>query len=161
VSEDSKRQEGREEKRNRTGDKRIKCVLCGAEAEYVKDGMSLCEKHFRAQEVENKEIDLVKIQIYADRCHTFLTLGCSLGFVVLGLWGVYAAVYYQGWSNFKISDVYVGWIGMMAMLMLAVITLGVFRIRYDRWQSKISKMIDAVQKGKHLPDLDKLDKWDC
>jgi hypothetical protein len=139
----------------------LKCVLCGMEAEYVRDGMSLCEKHFKAQQIGNKEIDLVKIQIYADRCHTSLILGFSLGFVFLGLWGIYATMYYQGWSSFKISDVYVGWIGMMAMLMVAIIVVGISRIRYDRWYSRISKIINDVQNGKHLPELDKLDKWDC
>ena len=140
----------------------MKCVICEMGAEYVKDGMSLCEKHFRAQQIGDKEIDLVKVQIYADRCHTSLVLGFSLGFVVLGLWGIYATLFYQGWSSFKISDVYVGWIGMMAMLMAALIVIGISRIRYDRWYSRISKIVDEVQKGKHLPELDKLDKWgDC
>jgi hypothetical protein len=138
----------------------LKCVLCGMEAEYVRDGMSLCEEHFKAQQIGDKEIDLLKIQIFADRCHTSLMLGFSLGFVYLGLWGVYATVFYQGWSTFKISDVNVGWIGMAVMLVLAIIILWVSRRRYDRWYNRISKLINAVQKGKHLPDLDKLDKWD-
>jgi len=142
-------------------EKDLKCVLCGMEAEYVRDGMSLCEEHFKAQQVGDKGIDLMKIQIYADKCHTSLTLGFSFGFVVFGLWGIYATVFYQGWSTFKISEIYVGWIGMMVMLMVAVIVFGIARIRYDRWYSRISKIINDVQKGKHLPDLDKLDKWDC
>jgi TRAP-type C4-dicarboxylate transport system permease small subunit len=123
--------------------------------------MSLCEEHFKAQQVGDKDIDLMKIQIYADKCHTVFTIGCSLGFVALGFWGIFATVYYQGWSSFKISDIYVGWIGMTAMLMLTVFTLGVFRIRYDRGHSRISKMIEAVKKGEQLPAFDKLNKWDC
>jgi hypothetical protein len=141
--------------------KNMKCIICRKEAQFVQSGMSLCEEHFKIQQVGDEGVDLVKIQIYADKCHTFLTLGCSLGFVVLGLWGVYATVFYQGWSTFKILDVYVGWIGMMAMLMGALFVFGVFRIRYGRGHSRISRMINAVQKGEHLPDLDELSKWDC
>lgn len=124
----------------------MKCVICRKEAQFVQSGMSLCEEHFKAQQVGDKEIDLLKIQICADRCHTILTIGFSLGFVALGFWGIFATVFYQGWSSFKISDVYVGWIGMIAMLMLAVTILGIFRVRYDKGHSKVSRMISAVER---------------
>jgi hypothetical protein len=86
----------------------------------------------KRQEVENKEIDLMKIQICADRCHTVLVLGFSLGLVILAFWGIYATVFFQGWSSFKISDIYLGWIGMAAMPILASIVFWFFRARYDR-----------------------------
>lgn len=139
----------------------MKCVLCEKEAEYVQSGMSLCEKHFKAhQTASDRDIDLMKIQIYADRCHTFFTVGCTLAFVVLGFWGVFATVYYQGWSSLKISDVYVGWIGMTTMLIVTVVALGIFRIRYDRACSRISKMLEKVKKGELLATLDELGN-DC
>jgi hypothetical protein len=112
------------------------------------------------QGVENKEIDLMKIQICADRCHTVLVLGFSLGSVLFAFWGIYATVFFQGWSSFKISDIYVGWIGMTVMPILAVIVFWISRTRYDREFSRISKMMNDVQEGKHLSDLDKLYKRD-
>ncbi|MGD0496589.1 MAG: hypothetical protein ABSB28_11235 [Candidatus Bathyarchaeia archaeon] len=116
----------------------------------------------RKQEVENKETDLVKIQIYADKCHTFLTLGCSLGFVLLGLWGVFAAVYYQGLSTFNFPFVYAGWVGMGGIGTIAVVAVWIFVSTYRREFRRISKMVEAVKKGEsQLPDLDKLYKWDC
>jgi hypothetical protein len=52
----------------------LKCVFCEKEAEYVKDGKSLCENHFKqylqkmeclskAQQVENRETDTLQIKL--------------------------------------------------------------------------------------------------
>jgi hypothetical protein len=154
-------EEEREEGRSRKVNRKIKCVLCGAEAEYIKDGMSLCEKHFKAQQIGDKEIDLVKIQIYADKCHTFLTAFLSLGFVVLGLWAVFATLYYQGLFAFNFPFINAGYLGMGVISILAFIVFWISFTTYNRDSRKISKMIEAVKKGEQLPALDKLGKWDC
>jgi hypothetical protein len=148
----------REERRSRKGDKEIKCVLCGEEAEYVKDGMSLCEMHF-TQQVGNKDIDLMKIQIYAHKCQTFLAVRLSLGFVVLGLWSVFAAVYYQSLSTFNLPFIHAGWVGMGVILTITLIAFGIFWLMYYKDSRRISQMIEVVRKGVPLPALDKLDKW--
>jgi hypothetical protein len=139
----------------------LKCVICGKEAQYVLSGMSLCEEHFKAQQVGDKDIDLMKIQIYADKCHTFLTVRLSLCFVVLGLWAVFATVYYQGLSTFNFPFVYAGWIGMGVILVIALIASFVYWAMYFKDFRRISNMIEAVKKGASLPTLDKLDKWNC
>lgn len=138
----------------------MKCVTCGKEAHYVHSGMSLCEEHFKAQQVGDKEIDLMKVQIYADECHTFLTLGFSLGFVVFGIVGIFLALFYQSWSTYNISGIYIGWIGILVFLGVTAIVMGIVRMRFDKQSSKIPKMLEAIEKGKRLPPFDELNKWD-
>lgn len=135
--------------------------MCGAEAEYVQSGMSLCEEHSKVQQVGDKGIDSVKMQIYADKCHTLLTIGASFAFVVFGLFAVFATLYYQSLMAFNFYFVNVYNLGMTVVVILFAITCWVFMGRYLRNFRRISRMINAVQKGEHLPDLDKLDKWDC
>jgi len=137
----------------------MKCVICGEKAEYVQSGMSLCEKHFKAQQVGDKEIDLMKIQVYANRCHTFLTVGLSFAFVVFGLFAVFATLYYQSLMAFNFYFVNVYNVGMAVISSLFVITFWIFLRKYRRDFRRISRMINTVQKGRHLPDLDKLDEW--
>jgi hypothetical protein len=141
-------------------EKDLKCVLCGMEAEYVRDGMSLCEKHFKAQQIGDKEIDLVKIQTYADRCHTILTIGLSFAFVVFSLFAVFATLYYQSLMAFNFYFVNVYNVGMTVVSSLFVITYWIFFRKYRKDFRRISRMLNAVQKGEHLPDLDKLEEWE-
>lgn len=140
---------------------KMKCVICGKEAQYVQAGMSLCEEHFKAQQVGDKEIDLMKIQIYADRIHTFLTIGFSLAFVVLGIVGIFLTLYYQSWSTYNISGLYIGWIGIIVFSGVAAIVMWIARMRYEEQEKKIPKMLEAVEKGKRLPPFDELHKFDC
>jgi uncharacterized membrane protein len=139
----------------------MKCVICGKEAQYIQSGMSLCEEHFKAQQVEDKEIDLMKIQLYADRVHTFVTIGFSLAFVIYGIIGVFLGLYYQSWSTYNIRGLYVGWIGVIIFSAVALIVILIAAMSYRRQNSKISKMLEAVEKGKRLPRFDELHKFDC
>jgi len=140
-------------------DSNLKCVLCDMKAEYVQSGMSLCEKHFKAQQSADKEIDLMKIQIYAHKCHTFLTIGSSFAFVVFGLFTALLTLYYQSLMalNFYFVNVYN--VGMTIISILFVTACWVFMGRYRRDIRRISKMVNKVQSGGHLPDLDKLHEW--
>jgi hypothetical protein len=62
--------------------------------------------------------------------------------------------------NFHFVNVYN--LGMAVIVILFVIASWIFMGRYHRDIRRISRMINAVQKGEHLPDLDKLEKWgDC
>ena len=137
----------------------MKCVICGMKADYVKDGMSLCEKHFKAQQIGDKEIDLVKIQIYADKLHTFLTIQASVVFVALGLFGIFITLYYQSLMELNFYFVNVYNVGMTVIAVLAICAFDIFMRRYHKNFERISRMIGVVQKGEQLPDLDKLDKW--
>lgn len=136
----------------------LRCVLCGREAKYVKDGMSLCEEHFKAQQVGDKDIDLMKIQIYADKLHTFLTLQASVVFVVLGFFGIFITLYYQSLMELNFYFVNVYNVGMTVNAVLAICAFEIFMRRYHRDFERISRMIGVVQRGEQLPDLDKLNK---
>jgi hypothetical protein len=143
-------------------EKDLKCVLCGMEAEYVRDGMSLCEKHFKAQQIGEKEIDLVKIQIYTDECHAILSAWISFALVVFSLIVIFYPLYVQATLEgkpYSISGL-VGLVGTLGMVLFACIYLYKSSQKYNRNLGKISRMINAVQKGKHLPDLDKLNEWE-
>jgi hypothetical protein len=139
----------------------MKCVVCGKEAQYVQSGMSLCEEHFKAQQVGDKEIDLMKIQIFSEKLHTYLTITYSFAFVVLGIVGIFLTLYYQAWSTYNIKGLYVGWVGVVVFSGITIFVMLMARSIYDKQENRISKMLEAVEKGKRLPPLDELHKWDC
>jgi len=116
----------------------------------------------RVQEVKNRDLESLKIQIYADKRHTFLTLQASLVFVLLGLFGIFLTLYYQSLMELNFYFVNVYNVGMAVSAILAVCAFEFFMKRYNRDFERISRMIGVVQKGEQLPDLDKLEKWgDC
>jgi hypothetical protein len=137
----------------------IKCVICGEEAEYVQSGMSLCEKHFKAQQIETRDIDLVKIQIYADKCHTSLAFGLSFAAVLFGFAAVFVSLYYQSLMQFNTLFAIVGDVGMVAILSSSIIVAGYSRQKYQKDSERIANMLEAVKEGKQLPILNELDEW--
>jgi hypothetical protein len=137
----------------------MKCVTCGEEAEYVQSGMSLCEKHFKTQQVENRDVDLVKVQIYADSCHAFLTSRLSFLFVVFSLVGVFYGLYYQGLFESNILKQLTGLLLVGLILVLFVFQSIREKQRYDKDWKRIAGILEAVNKGKGLPPLDKLNEW--
>jgi hypothetical protein len=139
----------------------MKCVICEKEAEYVKDGMSLCEKHFKAQKVGDKEIDLVKIQIYTDSCHAKVTT--LLGFMIayfVGLSAIFYGVLYQAINATSTVSFWISvntWSYGMIVTVIGTFIIGFVTLFIYRGDIKaISRMIEDVKAGKELPPLDRI-----
>jgi len=137
----------------------MKCVICGMEAEYVQSGMSLCEKHFKAQQVGDREIDFLKIQIQADKRHTQFTSSASFVFAIFGLVAVFITLYYQGLVTSNFIFLLAGLVGIGGIYGVTFVSLYLNRKSYSKDLKTISDMIEAVDKGKRLPSLEKLDEW--
>ena len=137
----------------------MKCVLCGKEAQYVQSGMSLCEEHFKARQIGNTEIDLLKIQIQTDKFHTLFTSSLSLIFAFFGIIAVFLGLYYQGLVSGNFVTFLAGAIGTAGILGLTFGFLYLTRRDYSKNLKTVSAMIEAVKKGEQLQPLDKLNKW--
>jgi hypothetical protein len=142
------------------GQEKMKCVLCGKEAQYVQSGMSLCEEHFKARQSGNREIDLLKIQIKTDKSHTRYTSSLSVIFACFSLIAVFIAFFFQGVTTSNLKLEIVGVIGMAMIYGLTIYFLDYAKKSYSERLKQVSKMIEAVEEGQQLPNLDKLDEWD-
>lgn len=136
----------------------LKCVLCGMEAEYVQSGMSLCKEHFKSQQVENRNVDLIKIQIYADKCHTVFASRLSFLFVVFSLVGVFYGLFYQGLFTSNFQMMFVGLVAIVTIIIAVIIYVDRERRKYSENWKAISNMIEKVKKGESLSVLDELDE---
>jgi hypothetical protein len=117
----------------------MKCVVCGDEAEHVQFGMSICEKHFKAESVGNRDVDLVKVKIFADKCHTFFTSRLSVILVVFSLVGVFYGLYFQGIFTSNIPE-------MLSGLMLIGVTVIVVICFANRERQVYSKDFTKVSR---------------
>jgi hypothetical protein len=101
------------------------------------------------------EIELLKIEIYSERSHSVLTT--KLSYSVTSVVGILVLLYTLYYSQ-KISDI--------AFFLSVVILMGLLLFysrkitkAYEEDFTKISKMIENVNNGKSLPELEKLKKW--
>lgn len=107
------------------------------------------------QEKENekpdgREIDLMKVQIYADRCHAMFTSLLSFVFAYLiGLVVLFYTVFYQ---NLPYSLV-VWEVGVPSTLGSSFIFLWIVLRVYLKDFKVISEMIEKVEERKRLPKL--------
>jgi hypothetical protein len=128
--------------------------------ENKKPDSSKSDDHTETQKPQRKRasktIDLLKIQIYADRSHTKLTSLLSFLFAYfIGLMVLFYTVLYQGLGPSPVTTWVVGLIGT------AVSTIGfLIYVLWDYYEDvrAISRMIEAVREGKPLPELEKLSR---
>lgn len=104
----------------------------------------------------DKATDLLKIQIYADRSHTKLTSLLSFIFAFfIGLMVLFYTVLYQGLG----PDPGTTWsVGLTVSGISTFAFLGWVLWDYNKDVKAISRMIETVNKGKPLPEFEKLSR---
>ena len=102
----------------------------------------------------NKTIDLLKVQIYADRIHTKLTSMLSFIFAYsIGLTVLFYTVFYQGLGPNPGMTWLVGFVGTW----ISTLAFSGYILRDNhKYMKAISRMIEAIKEGKPLPELEKL-----
>lgn len=99
-------------------------------------------------------VELLKVQIFAEKCHTNLTIKLSFEF---GLLLAFSVVLYTLYSEKNFSLVQTG-IGFVVVIFFCGIYI-VSTVRgYNKEFKKISDMIEIVKEGKELPKLEDLRK---
>jgi hypothetical protein len=110
----------------------------------------------KPQRRANKTVDLLKIQIYADRSHMKLTSLLSFIFAYfIGLTVLFYTVFYQSLGPSPVTTWVVGLIGT-AVSTIAFLVWVLWD--YSKDFRAISQMIEAVEKRKPLPELEKLSR---
>jgi hypothetical protein len=117
----------------------------------------------KTEKESNRDIDLVKIQIHADRCHAVLTSALSFIFVFFSLVVIFYGVLYQN-VNFTSVTAFltafnIWYVGTFTIIGVTLIFLFVVRKNYLKNIRAISDMMEAVKEGKDLPPLDELGEW--
>ena len=109
------------------------------------------------EKMNNRDIDLVKIQIYADRSHAVLTSALSFIFVFFSLVGIFYGILYQNISFTSFATfltAYNTWaVGTFTIISVTIVFLYSVRRSYLRDLTRISDMINAVKSGEELPSL--------
>jgi hypothetical protein len=113
----------------------------------------------RTENPINRETEFFKIQVFTDRIHTFVAIQASLAFVLFSFASVFYGLYYDGFFNFKPSEMLTGYYGAAAIIVLVIITVWYIVRGYVKNSVKISDMIEAVNEGTRLPSLIDLPKW--
>ena len=113
----------------------------------------------RVQQVENRDLQLLKIQIYSDRSHAQLTIGASIALVIFSLISIFYALYYESLMTMNIPFAIVGDFGIVVIAISAILTARHFARRYQKDYQTISDMIEAVKGGQLDEPLCELDKW--
>jgi hypothetical protein len=104
----------------------------------------------------SKTTDLLKVQIYADRSHAKLTSLLSFIFAYFtGLMVLFYTVLYQGLGPSPVTTWVVGLIGTAVSTVAFLVW-----VLWDYFEDvkAMSRMIEAVQRGKSLPELAKLSR---
>ena len=115
----------------------------------------------RIQRVENRDLQLLKIQVYADKCHAMLSARISFAFVVFSFIVIFYPLYIQAaleWNPYSLSGL-VGLIGTLVIASVAGIHLNKSIQKYNRNLRRISDMVESFRKGEDLPPLEKMDDW--
>ena len=102
----------------------------------------------------DREIELLKIQIFAEQTHTrFTTIVTTTYAIVVGFSVVFLSLF--------IENVFpLGGFAIAMITLLGASAFQVYRIRqnYAKTLKQISSMVEAVKVGKELPELDQLFK---
>ena len=110
----------------------------------------------RVQQAENRDLQLLKIQIYSDRSHTQLTIGASLALVIFSLISIFYALYYESLMTSNVPFAIAADFGIVVIVILAILAARLFVRKYQKDFQSISDMIEAVKKGEELLSLDEL-----
>jgi len=100
----------------------------------------------------DKNLELVKIQVFSERTHARLAYTVSTTYAIfIGFFVVFFTLFYQKVLAFETF-------GFSIIPLLAGTIYEVYRVRrgYKRELKKISDMIEAVKEGKELPRLEEL-----
>ncbi len=106
------------------------------------------------KKTNNRDIDLVKIQIYSERIHASYTtvMSYAIAFLVGGLIFSFTILYE---SLFSLSFIGFMLLVFTFIIISAVIMYDVSR-DYGRNYKEISKLMEMVKEGKELPPLDEI-----
>ncbi len=102
----------------------------------------------------DREIELLKIQIFAEQTHTrFTTVVTTTYAIIVGFSVVFLSLFLE--NVFPLSG-----FAVAMVTLLGASALQVYRIRknYAKTLGQISSMVEAVRLGKELPELEQLFK---
>jgi uncharacterized membrane protein YkgB len=107
--------------------------------------------HRKTEKPDNQSIDLMKVQIYADRCHAKFTSLLSFVFgYFLTLIVLFYSVLYQ---NLGPSPVTTWEVGLISTMVSTFGFLAYILWDYSKDVKAISEMMETVEQGKRLPKL--------
>jgi hypothetical protein len=107
----------------------------------------------------DKDFELVKVQIYSDRVHAFLSGGLTFAFVIFGLVAIFYGIFFQGFFENKYSLLYVGYLGIYVIIGLALAAVVYIVNQYNVRMRLVSKMLEDINQGKSLPPLNDLKEY--
>lgn len=112
------------------------------------------EKQHREFRKIDRNVELLKVQIYAQHSHAKLTSVLSFIFVFFISFSV--LFYTILFGNLGPTPILTWQIGLTALLVFTIGSLVVILWSYTEDFKKISNMIEIVKEGKELPKLEKL-----
>lgn len=108
----------------------------------------------KTEKPDNQSIDLMKVQIYADRCHAKFTSILSFVFgYFLALLVVFYSVLYQ---NLGPNPVTTWGVGLIGTIVSTFGFLAYILKDYSKDFKAISDMVETIKEGKPLPKLSEL-----
>lgn len=120
--------------------------------------MSEKAKSIKEIRTDYNSLDIIKIQIYADKCHNALTSLLSFIFAYLiGLLAIFYSVLYTNLNftsgTFSVTAVSIWLSGTTVTLVTTFLFLWITLSDYKAKFKSISEMIENVEHGKRLPEL--------
>ncbi len=120
--------------------------------------MKLKDKQNEEKEVQLK---LLKIQLYAENCHTLFSSRFSFILVIFGFIVIFYPLYMQAvltGNTLSIAGI-TGLVGTILVVLIAVIYSRKYIAKYNSTLRDISEMIEVVRKGEDLPTLEEMRLW--
>jgi len=101
-----------------------------------------------------REIDLVKVKIYSDHCHSRVTTSLSITFTIfIGLWILGCTLFFQ-----RIILPEIWYFVIIVLTIFVVFFMGSILREYWKEFKYISDMIEEIKQGNELPKLEELGK---
>jgi len=99
-----------------------------------------------------RDVDLLKVKIYSDRCHTRSTTFLSINFAIcIGLWILGGTLFFEQMIPTE------QWYLMAIILSIYIIFIIIYILEtYKKEFKKISGMIEMIRQGNELPKLEEL-----
>lgn len=116
--------------------------------------MTKIEEKKKPEKENNRDINLVKIQIYSDRIHAiFASLLAFVLALFVGLSILFTTVLYE---NLGPSPIITYGVGIIGTLIFAFISIPYLSKNYYKNYKKISEKLEEIKEGKDLETLEKL-----